>query len=399
MNEWVNRSISEIAELVSRGVAPRYVGTSSIRAIGQRCIRVGRFESSAARSHDESIIDRVLWAREGDVLLNSTGTGTIGRSCVYPGGGRYIVDGHVTVIRARPGAADGRFIAAVLQSPAGQSLLEKRCYSGSTNQVELSASALRNLTFRWPGVFEQRRIGEILDALDLAIGTTERLIAKLVSANSGLVESRLGELAATSTVASLASVADIGGGLALSSKRSVADPVTVPYLRVANVQDGFIDLSEVRSVTIGRRELKRFELRAGDVLMNEGGDFDKLGRGAVWDGSIARCVHQNHVFRVRCDAGRLLPKYLAICAASWRGKQYFTASSKQTTNLASINKAQLGKFPVPLVHVDQQRSFVVLVEQAEQRLKAEDAALRKLRLVRSGLAGDLLTGRIRTVPV
>lgn len=382
-------SVADLVDLVRTKAVGRKLSTN--RYVGLEHIGRGGGLIGTAPA---SVSDGVNGVFEpGDVLFGKLRPNL--RKAVQPKFGGYCST-DILVLRPKPEHSPA-FVKHAITADAVFRHAEAN--SIGTRMPRTSWPAVAEASVRIPPLDEQRRIAEILDALDLAIGATERLIAKLVSANSGLVESQLGELAATSTGASLASLADIGGGLALSSKRSVADPVTVPYLRVANVQDGFIDLSEVKSVTIGRRELKRFELRTGDVLMNEGGDFDKLGRGAIWDGSIARCVHQNHVFRVRCDAGRLLPKYLAICAASWRGKQYFTASSKQTTNLASINKAQLGKFPVPLVHVDQQRSFVVLVEQTERRLKAEDAALRKLRLVRSGLAGDLLTGRIRTVPV
>ena len=78
----------------------------------------------------------------------------------------------------------------------------------------------------------------------------------------------------------------IAGGVTLGRSISGSGTVELPYLRVANVQDGFIDTREMKTVRILRTELDRYRLRAGDVLMTEGGDFDKLGRGSVWDGSI-----------------------------------------------------------------------------------------------------------------
>ncbi len=90
----------------------------------------------------------------------------------------------------------------------------------------------------------------------------------------------------------LASVAEIRTGLAKSSQRKSIDPVQMPYLRVANVQDGHLDLSEMKTITIERSEATRYLLLNGDVLLTEGGDFDKLGRGAVWKSEIPNCLHQ-----------------------------------------------------------------------------------------------------------
>ena len=110
----------------------------------------------------------------------------------------------------------------------------------------------------------------------------------------------------------LRDVAKVRTGIAKNKERKVLDPVSVAYLRVANVQDGFLDLSEIKSIEIERNQVERYRLNYGDVLFNEGGDFDKLGRGCVWRGEISECVHQNHVFVVRCNSD-LLPEFLALC--------------------------------------------------------------------------------------
>src|SRR6266700_3074656 len=112
----------------------------------------------------------------------------------------------------------------------------------------------------------------------------------------------------------LASVAEIRTGLAKSSQRKSIDPVQVPYLRVANVQDGHLDLSEMKTIRIRKSELEGLLLRPDDVVLTEGGDFDKLGRGFIWEGQIDPCVHQNHIFAVRVHREKLLPRYFAYLA-------------------------------------------------------------------------------------
>jgi type I restriction enzyme S subunit len=110
-------------------------------------------------------------------------------------------------------------------------------------------------------------------------------------------------------------VAEVRTGLA-KGKTGLLDPVELPYLRVANVQDGYIDLTEVKTIAVERHQTKRYSLKQGDILMTEGGDFDKLGRGAVWNGSVDPCLHQNHVFSVRANKDLVNPLFLSALSGS-----------------------------------------------------------------------------------
>lgn len=178
----------------------------------------------------------------------------------------------------------------------------------------------------------------------------------------------------------LEKVAEIQTGISKSASRKLTDPIEVPYLRVANVQDGHLDLSVIKHISIERKNLERYTLKTGDVLLTEGGDFDKLGRGTVWNNEIESCVHQNHVFSVRTDASVLLPEFLSILTASSYGKRYFISCSKQSTNLASINSTQLKQFPVLLPSLDVQKSIVSaskLWDNAIERTEALIAAKEK----------------------
>lgn len=149
-------------------------------------------------------------------------------------------------------------------------------------------------------------------------------------------------------------------------------------MRVANVKDGYLDLSEVKSITIRRAELEKLRINPGDLLMTEGGDPDKLGRAALWKGEIEDCVHQNHVFKVRADPRKVLPAYLRSLAGSSYGKAYFLSVAKKTTGIASINKTQLSAFPVVLPPLSLQRDFDRSVRSAEsiiqQQRRAAEAA-------------------------
>lgn len=155
----------------------------------------------------------------------------------------------------------------------------------------------------------------------------------------------------------LGDVATIQTGVAKNEGYS-GETIEIPYLRVANVQDGFLDLSEIKKIKIPVEKKNRFLLQKGDVIMTEGGDFDKLGRGTIWDGQITPCAHQNHLFVVRTDCTKLNPYFLSYLSASSYGRLYFRLSSKQSTNLASINSTQLSLFPILLPSLEEQKRIV-----------------------------------------
>jgi type I restriction enzyme, S subunit len=143
----------------------------------------------------------------------------------------------------------------------------------------------------------------------------------------------------------LKSVAEIRGGIAKGRNLSGKATIELPYLRVANVQDGYLSLDEISSIEIEHYEEARYSLKPGDILMTEGGDNDKLGRGSVWQGEIARCLHQNHVFAVRPFDTRNSYWINWVKQTDYL-KYFFLSRSKQTTNLASISSTNLKETPI-----------------------------------------------------
>jgi type I restriction enzyme S subunit len=243
---------------------------------------------------------------------------------------------------------------------------------------------------------EQQRIVEILHAADATIDATRKVAEKLETTASALTTAQLTKLACDApAVVPLSDVADVLSGVTLGSEPGGAGSVELPYLRVANVQDGRIDTSEMKSIRILRAELPKYLLRTGDVLLTEGGDLDKLGRGAMWDGRIPQCITQNHVFRVRCNESRVLPGYLSAYIGSPMGKAYFLKIAKQTTNLASINSTQLKALPLPVPDLPDQSALIDLMTAGSSQVTVERRRLAKLQTLRHGLMDDLPTGRVR----
>jgi len=179
-------------------------------------------------------------------------------------------------------------------------------------------------------------------------------------------------------------VSNIQTGIA-KNQNVQQEVIELPYLRVANVQDGYLDLSEIKTINIRKDRVNRYMLKIGDVLLTEGGDFDKLGRGAVWEGQIENCVHQNHVFVVRPQKTKLLSRFLSAQTGSFYGKRYFLGCSKQSTNLASINSTQLKAFPVLLPPLPEQKAIADLlstwdeaIEKIERLIEAKGRRFKRL---------------------
>ncbi|WP_267244910.1 hypothetical protein [Streptomyces sp. PR69] len=244
-----------------------------------------------------------------------------------------------------------------------------------------------------PSLEEQRRIVKILDEVDFQLDRAMRQREKLAVAASADVAAILHAVSSVSSVewTTLDQVAAISAGVTLGNDEQEAAAVTLPYLRVANVQDGYIDTADIKYVTIRCAEVERYRLRAGDVLLTEGGDLDKLGRGGVWEGRIDPCLHQNHIFKVRCDRDRILPRFLAEYLASPSGKSYFLGVAKQTTNLASVNSTQVKRVPIPLVPLGGQRSVLASIEKWEQRIAVADQEIVKVAALKQGLLSELLS--------
>lgn len=210
----------------------------------------------------------------------------------------------------------------------------------------------------------------------------------------GYKQTEVGVIPADWEVKPLREVARIRSGIAKNANIATTDPVLVHYLRVANVQDGFLDLSEMSTIEVSRSDLQRFAVLPGDVLMNEGGDRDKLGRGSIWRGEFQPCIHQNHVFVVRC--GRfVIPDYLTIWSAGSTARRYFLVAGKQTTNLASINKTALGGLPVLVPNADEQRAIAAALSDVDALLGGLDRLIAKKRDLKRAAMQQLLTGQTR----
>lgn len=199
--------------------------------------------------------------------------------------------------------------------------------------------------------------------------------------------------------ATLGQIADIEGGVTKGQKFSAKDQTrVVPYLRVANVQRGFLNLCVLKEIRALESDINALRLMPGDVLFTEGGDRDKLGRGWVWEGQIPECIHQNHVFRGRLVLPEVQPRLVSWCGNSY-GQLWFMKTGKQSVNLASINLTVLRSFPVPIPPAREQEAIVEavedhlsIIEHTENEINDKVAEAHSLRqsILRHAFTGQLV---------
>ena len=273
------------------------------------------------------------------------------------------VNNHAHVLRAEDGLSSNLYLKHYLN------FVDYRPHVTGTTRLKLTQRAMRSIPVTLPPVTEQERIVTVieehfsrLDATDTALTAAQRRLDALRRSAAAELFDRPDWSWTT-----LGEIAELKGGVTKDSKRE-ADPgyVEYPYLRVANVQRGFFDLAAVTTIRADRHKAEKLVLQHGDILFNEGGDRDKLGRGWVWEGQIENCIHQNHVFRARLTNGGFDPYFISMHANTW-GQRWFETHGKQTTNLASINLATLRTFPVPVPSLDEQRAVVAELQSIMSR--------------------------------
>ena len=250
----------------------------------------------------------------------------------------------------------------------------------------LSAKELNKLQLYVPDLSEQNKIAEILSRLEVIIDVRRQELEKL----DELIKSRFIEMFGDMFLNTmrwneqpLESMADIVSGITKGRKLKAQSMIKVPYMAVSNVKDGYIDWTTVKTIEATEQEIEQYRLLPDDVLMTEGGDPDKLGRGAIIKEPLENCIHQNHIFRVRLNESVILPGFFAEYLKHQKSKRYFIGCAKQTTGIASINMRQLKALPVLLPLLALQKQFSAFVAQTDKSKLAIQKSFEKLAILKN----------------
>jgi type I restriction enzyme S subunit len=310
-----------------------------------------------------------------------------------------------------PDRVTPEFLARWLQLHSVHEVFSKTSQR-TTGLANFSWSAVKRLPLRFPNErAEQETITHSLASVDDALGAAEAKLAAAHRLKTALMQqlftrglpghhtsfhkNKWSEGPECWMPRKLRQIATVESGFTMGRDLSGYETTEVAYLTVVNVQEGGFDLSNVERVLVKTSELNDLLLRPGDILMTEGGDRDKLGRGGIWSGQIHPCVYQNHIFRIRLTPNTYRPELFHFLLQTWQAKNYFYAHAKQTSNLCTINSRELKRFPFFEPPPDEQEEILTFLGAAEDTIEAAEAELKCLERLRVSMLQNLVTGRVR----
>lgn len=376
---WEWKKIGAISEVTSGGGAPQ--DKEYFTEKGSPFIRAGSLERLLSKSEEESLEKLSseaakshklrLFPTEAIIFAKSGMSATKNR--VYMLRNDCFVVNHLAVLIPTV-EIDPRFLKYCIFWYNPTNLIRDKAYPS------IRLSDISSLKIPLPPLPVQKKIVAILDRAD----RTRRLHQELERHFDEFLKSVfIGMFGDPVTnpkgweVKKLEVISEIRSGVTKGRKLKKENIIKLPYLRVANVQDGYLNLSEIKYIDAVPSDLEKYRLEYGDVLLTEGGDFDKLGRGGFWKEEVANCIHQNHIFRVRCKTEFCYPRYFSHTLQTQYSKKYFLRASKKTSNLATINMKQLKAFSLPLPPLPLQQKFASIVENVEELRQQHQRSMRE----------------------
>lgn len=425
---WEQVPLRYVTRLLNRGTAPTYVDDGPVRIVSQAANQESGLEWERTRFHACAGDPRQLkgYLQQGDSLVNSTGTGTLGRVGWFdtpPDNRPCVADGHVTVVRFDPTRVHPRFGHYYLKCDAFQELMFETLVTGSTNQIELSREQMRGVSMPVPDLQEQRRIA---DFLDNETSRLSRLVATLTALQRRLIEHR------TSAVCNL--VAGSNRSLRKPSKLEwlTTIPNDWPSLKITyvgrigsghtpsrshpewwtNCAIPWITTGEVSQVRNDREEAitETRENISSVGLANSAAELCPAGTvvlcrtaaSAGYSAVMGTSMATSQDFVTWICGPRLDPYYLLWCLRAMR------ADLLQRLAMGSTHKTiyfpDLQSLRIPLPPIEEQRDIVELIRESNDRIdRLTDTIARQLdllaerrqALITAAVSGqlDVTTGR------
>lgn len=371
---WVRTTVGIIAEDISYG----FTAKASASPIGPRLLRITDIQDDAVnwesvpfcKIPQERLRDFSL--HSGDIVFARTGA-TTGKSFLIDACPEAVFASYLIRVRPSTGVLPG-FIAHFFKSATYWSQIADNI-SGSA-QPNCNAAKLSSITIPVPPLAEQRRILAMLEALFARVSSCQTRLNKvplllkrfrqsiLTSACNGNLtrdwRAKHNE-SADWPIHRLSELGEVTGGITKNATRQQLD-IQVPYLRVANVYENRLELDEVLQIGVTKQEFARTRLSKGDLLFVEGnGSIDQIGRVALWDGSIPRCVHQNHLIKFR--AGKeVIPGYVLLQMMAPTGRSQLIEKSTSSAGLNTLSISKISDVNLPAPNLAEQEEIVRRVE-------------------------------------
>jgi type I restriction enzyme S subunit len=428
--DWKSSKVEEITQFLGRGVGPNYSEyESNTVAINQKCVRNGAVNTVFGRYHLEQVAVRTsAILKNGDVCINSTGDGTIGRVGLWKNDDdkkTFFVDSHVTIARPIEGVINSKYLNELLSSDWIQTDLERFCFTGSTNQIELSRSSLLLLKLFYPDISKQQKIAKILSTVDNLIEKTQTLIDKYTAIKQGMMadlftrgidmttgdtpNSKGGKLRpSVEDAPELYKQTELGWVPKEWEARSIDDisikvtdgdhhtPIReeqgVLLLSARNVLDGRLRFDSVDYVPEFeyKRMIKRCFPEAGDILVSCSGT---IGRVCEVPKDIRFSLVRS-VALIKLNKEQVNSKFVQWHLRTARLKKIMIDSALQAAQ-PNLFQAAIKKLPTNLCSADEQQEIANRLDAIENMIACYEKEAEQYKNTKKGLMKDLLTGKVR----
>jgi type I restriction enzyme S subunit len=400
---WQTRKLGDVCSFLNRGVPPIYVEEGGVVVLNQKCVRDHSVNFAPARRHDTAAkkVAAEKLVRAGDVIVNSTGTGTLGRVAqlrIDPPEAT-TVDTHVTIVRPKPGMFFDEFFGYMMRDIEDAI---KDSGEGASGQTELSRTTLaEKFTVRFPdSKSEQQRIVRILDdafeGIAAARFNAEKNLANARAVFEGYVQSAFNDAAASCGSKHLEDLAEFKNGLNFSQG---SKGQSVEIVGVGDFQDNdVVPLSNLSSITIDGALAAGYELREGDLLtVRSNGSKDLVGRCMIVPELSGVLSYSGFIIRIRPDSRMVLPRFLLYFMKSGATRSRLTRDGGGA-NISNINQGKLSALEVPIPSLSEQRSMVEKLDRVREETQALEAiASRKatgLDALKQSLLREAFNGRL-----
>lgn len=354
---WPTSKLKLVTSFLSRGTAPNYVDYGPVRVIGQAANQADGIDWSRTRFHDHSGDPTTLKGHlhPGDVLINSTGTGTLGRVGYFSGPPDALpcmADGHVSVVRFAGSEVYSRFAYYWLSSQPFREYVYAALVVGATNQIELSRERLADAPIPLPPLEEQRRIADFLDAeirrMDDIQARQQSVLSLLLERDMAVVDNAIDQ--ATKSFGRTPFrrfISRIEQGISPLCDNTEASLEEWGVLKVSAVKNGSFDPHENKRLPDEHVPPRRYEIRHGDLLVTRANTPALVGSAAVVHHPRQRLLLCDKIFRIEVHPD-LNKDYVALVAQGSRIRSLCAeASHGASQSMANLKTENIKEWPIP----------------------------------------------------
>jgi type I restriction enzyme S subunit len=386
--QWSAAPLKHLTTVLNRGSAPSYVDEGPVRAVSQASNQSGGLDWKRTRFHDFHGNPRNLkgYLHPDDVLINSTGTGTLGRVGYFlgsPDGLPCMADSHVTIARTKHDLLYPRFAYYWIASRPFQEYIYAAMVVGATNQIELNRDRLGDAPVPLPPLAEQRRIADFLDAettrIDHLLDARERHIGLVEERWEAVIYQELMRSEAPEVELRRLGVTVTTGPFGTVFNASQYQVGGVPMVNPIHIRDGGITPDAHHAVSPETAErLVRHQLHAGDLVVGRKGD---LGRSALVQRSQDGWICGSDCIALH-PGNKTRPRFLDYVLRSQYIREQLLAKSLATT-MPSLNEGNLLSLRIPALALEQQDAVVERLSQAHAwRVRATRTMRKQMELLR-----------------